>query len=105
MNPNDPIDPPPAPVEPAPAPRQQDSVGKGVLWALGWQLGAIVLSAPLFFTCWGLIQWFALVPVCISRRRKGYPLMAKGVLIAGFVGVLLNVGCAALILGNLGNMH
>ena len=47
MNPIDPIDPPPAPVDPAPAPGQQDSVGKGVLWALGWQLGAIVLSAPL----------------------------------------------------------
>jgi hypothetical protein len=31
--------------------------------------------------------------------------MAKGILIAGFVGVLLNGGCAALILGNLGNMH
>ena len=79
----------------------QDTVGKGVLWALPWQFGAILLSAPLMFTCWGLIQWFALIPVCISRRRKGYPLMAKGLLIAGFVGVLLNVGCAALILGNL----
>src|SRR5260370_29363895 len=96
MNPIDPIDPPPAPVEPAPVPRQ-DSVGKGVLRALGWQLGAIVLSAPLFFTCWVLIQWFALVPVYISRRRKGYPLMAKGVLISGFAGVLLNVVCAAFI--------
>ena len=105
MNPNDPADSQPAPIEPVPEPMQHDSVGKGVLWALGWQLGAIVLSAPLFFSCWGLIQWFALVPVYISRRRKGYPLMAKGVLIAGFVGVLLNVGCAALILGNLGTGH
>ncbi len=94
MNPVDAVDPqPPAPM--------QDGVGKGVLWALPWQFGAILLSAPLMFTCWGLIQWFALIPVCISRRRKGYPLMAKGLLIAGFVGVLLNVGCAALILGNL----
>jgi hypothetical protein len=99
-----PGDPPPLPVAPEPA-RAPDSVGRGVLWALMWQLGAIVLSAPLLFTCWGLIQWFALVPVFLNRKRAGYPLMAKGILIAGFVGVLLNGGCAALILGNLGNMH
>src|SRR5438132_423437 len=98
MNPVEPTNPPQVPVEP-------DIFGTGVALAMIWQVGSIVLSAPLFFTCWGLIQWFALVPVYISRRRKGYPLMAKGVLIAGFVGVLLNVGCAALILGNLGNMH
>jgi hypothetical protein len=102
MNPNDPADSQPAPFEPVLLPMEKDSVGKGVLWAMGWQLGAIVLSAPLFFTCWGLIQWFALVPVYISRRRKGFPLMAKGVLIAGFAGVLLNAGCAAFIFGNLG---
>jgi hypothetical protein len=98
MNPVDPVDPKPALVD---ASRIRDSVANGVFWALPWQFGAILLSAPLMFTCWGLFQWFALIPVCISRRRKGYPLMAKGLLIAGFVGVLLNVGCAALILGNL----
>jgi hypothetical protein len=99
-----PGDPPPLPPVPE-AVRAPDSVGRGVLWALAWQAGAIALSAPLFFTCWGLIQWFALVPVFLNRRRAGYPLMAKGVLIAGFVGVLLNGGCAVLVLSNLGNMH
>ena len=69
-----------------------------MLWALPWQFGAVVLSMPLLFTCWGLIQWIALIPLYISRRRKGYPLMAKGLLFAGFLGLLLNVGCAALFL-------
>ena len=88
---------PPAPPSIAP----NDGVGRGVLLAMGWQVLAIILSAPLMFLGWGLIQWLALIPVYLNRKRKGYPLAAKGVLIAGFVGVLLNAGCAALILGNL----
>jgi len=43
--------------------------------------------------------------VYLSQRKRGYRLAAKGLLITGFVGVLLNATCAALILGNLGNMH
>ncbi len=101
MNPTEPPegDHPHAPEPPAPA--TNDGIGKGVLLAMAWQLLAILLSAPLMFLGWGLIQWLALVPVYFNRRRKGFPLAAKGVLIAGFVGVLLNAGCAALILGNL----
>ena len=102
MTPQDLPEPQP-PLPPAPAP--DDSIGKGVLWAVLWQIAAIVVSAPLMFTVWGLIQWFALVPVYLSQKRHGYPLAAKGVLITGFVGMLLNAGCAALVLGNLGHMH
>jgi hypothetical protein len=82
----------------------KDSIGRGVLRALPWQIGAIVVTIPLFCTVWGLVQWIALVPVYLSRRKKGYRQAAKGVLIAGFVGMLLNATCAALILGNL-NPH
>jgi len=91
MNPVEPTNPPQVPVEP-------DIFGTGVVLAMIWQVGSIALSMPLYFTCWGLIQWLALVTLYISRRRDGYPLMAKGVLIAGFVGVLLNAGCDALVL-------
>ena len=82
-----------------------DTIGKGVLRAILWQIGALILSAPLMFTVWGLIQWLALIPTYLSFRRRGYPLAAKGLLITGFVGLMLNVTCAGLILGNLGNMH
>jgi hypothetical protein len=82
-----------------------DSIGRGVLIAVAWQVGAIVVTIPLMCTIWGVVQWAALIPVYLSQRKRGYRLAAKGLLITGFVGVLLNATCAALILGNLGNMH
>jgi len=84
---------------------QNDSIGKGVFFAVLWQIGAIVITIPLMCTIWGLVQWAALVPLYISQKKKGCRLTAKAVLITGFVGVLLNATCAALILRNLGNMH
>jgi len=84
---------------------ENDSIGKGVLFAVLWQIAAIVITIPLMCTIWGLVQWAALVPLYISQKKKGCRLTAKAVLICGFVGVLLNATCAALILGNLGNMH
>lgn len=74
---------------------------KGVGWALLWQLGAIILSIPTFFTVWGVLQWFALVPLYIKWRRRGYRQATKGVLIVGFVGLLLNGTCAVLVMGNM----
>jgi hypothetical protein len=82
-----------------------DSIGRGVLIAVAWQVGAIIITIPLMCTIWGVVQWAALIPVYLSQRKRGYRLAAKGLLITGFVGVLLNATCAALILGNLGNMH
>ena len=84
---------------PVPAP---DSVGNGVLRAVWWQIGAIAITIPLFCICWSLVQWLALVPVYLSRKRNGYPLAAKGVLITGFVGMFLNASCAALVLFRMG---
>ena len=84
-----------------PAALPKDSIGRGVLYAIGWQVGAILITIPVFCTVWGLVQWIALIPIWLSQRKKGQRLVAKGVLIAGFVGVLLNATCAALILGNL----
>lgn len=97
---------PPLPEAPVPAPLPaDDGVGKGVLYAVLWQIGAIIVSAPLMFTIWGLIQWIALIPVYIHLRNRSYRLAAKGVLIAGFVGLFLNATCAVVVLSSLGNMH
>ena len=68
-------------------------------WAVLWQIAAIVVTIPIFTVGWGLVQWFALVPLYLQQRRKGYRLAAKAVLITGFLGLLLNATCAALILG------
>ena len=92
---------PDLPPESTPAAPADDSIGRGVLYAFLWQLGALALSAPLFFTVWGLIQWFALIPLYISWRRRGYRLAAKGALITGLVGLLVNCTCAALIIPGL----
>jgi hypothetical protein len=83
----------------------KDSIGRGVGFAVLWQIAAIIVTIPLMCTIWGLVQWAALIPVYLSQKKKGYRLAAKAVLITGFVGVLLNATCAALILGNLGNMR
>jgi hypothetical protein len=88
-----------------PVPQPRDSIGSGVGLAILCQIGSIVITIPIFCICWGAVQWLALVPIYISRKRRGFPLAAKGVLITGFIGMFLNAGCAALILGNLGNMH
>lgn len=71
--------------------------------AIRWQLAAIVLSAPWYCYFCGLLQWVALIPLYISRRRAGYPLMAKGVLRAGFFGMLVNAFVLMMALGLLGD--
>jgi hypothetical protein len=77
-----------------PAP-PSDSIGRGVAIAIGWQVGAIFLTIG---TIWGLVQWAALVPLYFSQKRRGYRLAAKGLLIAGFVGLMLNASCLALLI-------
>ena len=86
-------------------PPKNDGVGTGVAIAIACQVAAIVITIPIFCICWGAVQWLGLIPFYLSRKRNGYPLAAKGLLITGFIGMFLNAGCAALILGNLGNMH
>src|SRR5438876_8170414 len=84
-----------------PPPRPpHDSIWRGIGWAVLWQIAAIVVTIPIFTVGWGLVQWFALIPVYLRQRRKGRRLAAKGVLITGFLGLLLNATCAALILWN-----
>jgi hypothetical protein len=77
-----------------PAP-PNDSIGRGVAIAVAWQVGAILLTIG---TIWGLVQWVALIPLYFSQKRRGYRLAAKGLLIAGFVGLMLNASCLALLI-------
>jgi hypothetical protein len=76
-----------------PAP-PNDSIGRGVAIAVAWQVGAILLTIG---TIWGLVQWVALIPLYFSQKRRGYRLAAKGLLITGFVGLMLNASCLALL--------
>jgi hypothetical protein len=96
---------------PLPPRAPTDSVGSGVGIAFTCQLAlmlaggvAILLSVgfnSLFglpfgaalFAGWGLLQWLVLLPLYFLQRRKRRPLAAKGILIAGCVGFLLNAGC------------
>jgi len=77
-----------------PAP-PNDSIGRGVLIAIAWQVGAIFLTIG---TVWGVVQWVALIPLYFSQKRRGYQLAAKGLLITGFVGLMLNASCLALLI-------
>jgi hypothetical protein len=74
---------------------QADAVSKGVERTILWQVLVIVVTFP-FIMFWGLTQWLALIPQYLWFEKKGYPLAAKGVLIMGSLGVLLNGGCAFL---------
>ena len=77
-----------------PAP-PSDSIKRGVVIAIAWQVGAIFLTVG---TIWGLVQWIALIPLYFSQKRRGYLLAAKGLLITGFVGLMLNASCLALLI-------
>jgi len=77
-----------------PAP-PNDSIGRGVAIAVAWQVGAIFLTVG---TIWGLVQWVALIPLYFSQKRRGYRLAAQGLLITGFVGLMLNASCLALLI-------
>jgi hypothetical protein len=98
--------PPTSPDQPVPElPASDDSIGKGVGYSILWQIAAIIITLPVFCIVWSLVQWIALLPMYFRFKKRPNPLAAKAVLITGFVGMLVNGACAALVLGNLGNMH
>jgi hypothetical protein len=51
------------------------------------------LIAGILFAGWGVVQWLFLIPLCFMLRHKGRPLAAKGILIAGGIGFMLNAAC------------
>jgi len=86
-----------------------DSVASGVGISLLCQFllivcGVFTIFIPRFgfilVAGWGLAQWIFLLPLYFSCRSRGRPLKAKGILIAGCIGFLLNAGCDALIRWN-----
>ena len=87
-------------------PRPHDSVASGVGIALLCQFAVILcgfftLFVPIFgvivVASSGLSQWLILLPLYLRYRGNGRPLRAKGILITGCIGFLLNAGCDALI--------
>ena len=81
------------------------SILAGVGIAIVCQMVSVILSVPLLFTCWGVIQWIGVIPFYLNRKRRGERLTAQGLLIMGFIGLLLNAACDAAVLPGLKNMH
>jgi hypothetical protein len=57
--------------------------------------------SELLFTGWGVAQWLFLLPLYFVLRLKGRRLAAKGILITGCIGFLLNAACDAVMSGAL----
>ena len=80
----------------------KDAIWKGLLLGIGCQIVVLALSVvslgaagfiPLM--AWSLIQWVLLLPLWWKLKSKALPLAATGVLIIGFLGILLNGICIA----------
>jgi hypothetical protein len=46
---------------------------------------------------WGVVQWIFLLPLIVFYLRNGRSARVKGMVIAGFLGILLNSGCALML--------
>jgi hypothetical protein len=94
---------------PPPAPKPSDRVRTGVGIAIAIEAATIGLGATSFIGMpeilllvllgWGVAQWIGLIPAYFVLRGKQQPLAAKGILIMGCIGFLLNAGCFALVMG------
>lgn len=90
------------------APAADDNLMSGCMLGCLCQVGFFVLGAvfaymqnngrliKFAFAIWGVTQWIAIVPLIIRQRAAGYPARAKGLLMAGCLGVLLSSACALL---------
>jgi hypothetical protein len=106
MTPELPVPPPPPPPEKLQGFFDRDSIARGFFISVIIQIGIVIVTIPVaLFLAWGITEWAALLPVYFMFRRRGQPLTAKGILIAGFIAVLLNATCSVVMLGNLKNLH
>jgi hypothetical protein len=88
-----------------------DGIGRGVRFTVVCQIAFIVVlgllasAAPKIFIPafigWGVLQWIALIPLCLVQRSKGYSLTVKGIIITGCIGFLLDAGCAMFFSGRI----
>lgn len=99
----------PRPGEPGSDPESasKGTIGSGVGLAVICQACCLFAALPasifelqfgiILLATWGGLQWLALIPAVVIQIRSGYALTAKGILIAGAVGFLLNGACDALV--------
>jgi hypothetical protein len=57
------------------------------------------------FACFGLAQLVYMVPAMILAKRKGRPLILRGILLITALAFLLNAGCWGLVAFDLGSFH
>jgi hypothetical protein len=87
-----------------------DSISRGVWIAIGLQLTYLLFCfATVRFTYiqvafWGVGQWIFLLPAIVYQRRRGFRERAKGMMIIGFIAILLNSACAVFVFGGLGRL-
>lgn len=84
-----------------------DSIGRGIGVGLLFEIASIlafaavcafVSSLSVFIELWGFIPAIVLIPLLMWQAKQGYALTAKGILIVGCIGFLLNGTCDALYL-------
>jgi hypothetical protein len=54
-------------------------------------------GAGILLIYWAVVQWIILGPLIVSYQRRGRRDFMKGLIIAGFLGILLNSGCALML--------
>ncbi len=81
-------------------------VGFGCLCQLGFFLLGFAIApnlrnvrfTSLAWSSWGVTQWIALIPLILRQRAKQNPRTVQGLLLIGFIGLLLSSACATLAL-------
>ncbi len=70
--------------------------GLGMVGALASRSSGMLTS--LLSATWGITQWIALIPLILKQRAAGRTRMVNGLVICGFIGVLLSSACASFII-------
>ncbi len=94
--------------DPITEPQKRDSVGYGVLIAIGMHVVLAPLLSVLIglvdqdfalmvIVCCGLAQLLYMVPAMLFARAKGYPGIMRGIVLVTAITFLLNAGCWGLI--------
>lgn len=104
---------PPAPVLRGPG-SPRDTVGKGVLVVLLWNVGQLAaggLTLPIgmgavILAIFGFVELAYVIPLAVMARNAGERERMKGIIIMGSVGFLLTAACWGAVVASLsGGLH